>query len=126
MIKFAAVAAIVGISFFANTDSHLQAQMTVTTYYAPAPTVGYVPVRRGLLGLRTGYIPVAGSVSVPVTTYYAPPPVVTTYYAPLPLTTTPVTTFYAPVSPVTPVTTYYAPPPQPVTTYYSPGIIISR
>lgn len=71
-----------------------------TTYYAPATVVGPTVVG-----------------PTPVTTYYAPAPVVVarptvTYYAPAAV---PVTTYYAPV----PVTTYYAP----TTTYYAPAVI---
>ena len=112
------------------------AQVPVTTYYSAAPTVHYLPVRRGLFGLRRGYVPVVSSAApVAVTSYYAPaPPVmtyhapVTTYYAPAAVTTTyyapaaPVTTYYAPAAPVT---TYYAPAaPASVTTYY-PGVTVA-
>ncbi len=124
MLKFVAITAVLGAMFLFTDISNAQAQTTVTTYYQPAPSVGYVPVRRGLLGLRTGWVPVvAQPAPVPVTTYYAPAPV-TTFYAPSPT----VTTFYAPpaVSTVTPVTTYYAPAPVPVTTYYAPPVIIHR
>ena len=138
MFRFAAVFAIAGSLFFIADVQHVKAQY-VTTYYAPAPTVGVVPVRRGLFGLRTEYVPVVtGSVPVPVTTMYAPAPVttmyapapVTTMYAPAPVTTmyapAPVTTYYAParVVPLAPVTTYYAP--APVTTYYRPSIYVGR
>ena len=117
MIKFAATLAVAGMMFVVAEIPQAEAQV-VTTYYAPAPAVGVVPVRRGLFGLRRDYVPVVvGTAPVPVTTYYAPPPVTTTYYAPAP-----VTTYYAPapVATVAPVTTYYAPAPVPVTTYYAP------
>ncbi len=71
----------------------------VTTYYAPAPVVGYAaPV-------TTYYAPAAPVVSYParITTYYAPAaPVVgyparaTTYYAPVRVVAPPVITAYPP------------------------------
>ena len=112
MIRIAVIAAIVFAAFAVQDVRKCEAQWIRTTYYAPAPSVGYVPVQRGLFGLRTGYVPVVtGTVPVPVTTYYAPAPV-TTFYAPTPMTNTvfapavPVTAAYAPVAPVT---TYYTP-----------------
>ncbi len=130
MLKFAATIAVAGMIFFVADMPQAQAQV-VTTYYAPAPSVGVVPVRRGLFGLRTGYAPVViNPAPIPVTTMYAPAPV-TTYYAPAaPVTSyyapAPVTTYYAPAAPVTPYTTYYAPAPLPVTTYYAPPVIYRR
>jgi hypothetical protein len=114
-----------GVVLF-HQSREARAQGVVTTYY-PAPVVQYVPVRRGLLGLRTGYAPVVTYPATAVTsTYYAPAAPVTTYYAPA----APVTTYYAPSAPVTtyyapsaPVTTYYAPA-APVTTYYPPMVIV--
>lgn len=129
MLKFAATVAVAGMIFFVADVPQAQAQV-VTTYYAPAPSIGVVPVRRGLFGLRTGYAPVViNPAPIPVTTMYAPAPV-TTYYAPAPVTSyyapAPVTTYYAPAAPVTPYTTYYAPAPLPVTTYYAPPVYIRR
>ncbi len=121
MLKFATVVALFGMIFFVADSTPSQAQV-VTTYYAPAPSVGVVPVRKGLFGLRRGYVPVVVSaVPVAVTNRYAPAPV-TSFYAPAP-----VTTFYSPASVRTayapaPVTSYYAP--APVTTYYAPTVII--
>ncbi len=72
MIRFAATIAIAGIIFVVADLPQAQAQI-VTTYYAPAPAIGVVPVRRGLFGLRRGYVPVVvGSAPAPVTSYYAP------------------------------------------------------
>ena len=125
MFRLAAILALAGSIFIFADVQQTEAQV-VTTYYAPAPAVGVVPVRRGLLGLRTGYVPVVtGTVAVPVTTMYAPAPaLVTTMYAPAPVTTmyapAPVTTYYAPA----PVTTYY--PPARVTTWYAPTIYVGR
>ncbi len=126
MFKFAAMFAVATALFF-TADVRESAAQVVTTYYAPAPVVGVVPVRRGVFGWRTGYAPVvAGTVPVPVTSYYAPAPVpVTSYYAPAPVPVTsyyapapvPVTSFYAP-APM--VRTFYAPAPVPVTTFYAP------
>lgn len=131
MLRIVATLSVAGMIFFCFEVQQTQAQV-VTTYYAPAPSIGVVPVRRGLFGLRHGYVPVVtGTVAVPVTTAYAPAPVmafyaptpVTRYYAPAPV---PVTAFYAPAPPVVPVKTYYAPRPLPVSTYYMPGVIIGR
>ena len=132
MLRAIALLAVAGTFFFIQDVQRADAQV-VTTYYAPATAVGVVPVRRGVLGLRRGYVPVVGTVAVPVTTHYAPP--VTTYYPPAPVTTTyyapapvPVTTYYPPAR----VTTYYAPPvpayyvAPPVRTYYAPPVIIGR
>lgn len=117
------------------------AQVAVTTYYPAQPVVGYMPVRRGLFGLRRGYVPVV-SYAAPsaVTSYYVPSAPVVTNYAPVAPTTTyyvpsaPTTTYYVPSAPTTtyyvpsaPVTTYYAPAAPvvsaPVTTYY-PGTVV--
>ena len=126
MLRLAAIVAIAGSIFFMADVPTTQAQV-VTTYYAPAPTVGVVPVRRGLFGLRTDYVPVVtGTVPVPVTTTFAPAPV-TTFYAPAPVVTAPVTTYFAPapvVAAPVPVRTFYAPvvpAPAPVTTYFAPA-----
>ena len=108
MIKFVAMFAVASLVFFGGDIQNANGQY-VTTYYAPAP-VPVVPVRTGFFGFRTAYVPVA-----PVTTYYAPPVVVSppvvayrpvvptysTYYAPVPTVT------LRPVVPV--VRTYYAP-----------------
>ena len=100
MLKFAAAVAVAGMLFMVAAPTRSQAQV-VTTYHAPAPSVGVVPVRRGLLGLRRGYIPVVvGSVPVAVTTSYAPARV-TSYYA------GPGDGYYAPAR----VTSYYVPAP---------------
>jgi hypothetical protein len=123
MLKITLTLAVTGTMFVLTGLQDATAQV-VTTYYAPAPAVSLVPVRRGLLGLRTGYAPVVtGIVPVPVTSYYAPvvepawSQSVTSYYAP------PAAVPYAvsPVQTVTPVTLYYAPAPVPVTTYYGYG-----
>ncbi len=130
MFRLAAIAALAGSLFFMADVQQASAQY-VTSYYAPAPAVGVIPVRRGLFGLRTGYVPVvAGTVPVPVTTMYAPAPVttmyaptpVTTMYAPAPVMAPPITTFYAPA----PVTTFYAPAPMTMRTYYQPSIYVGR
>jgi hypothetical protein len=127
MSRIAAIVALTGSLFFMADVQDAQAQY-VTTWYTPAPTVGVVPVRRGLFGLRTDYVPVVtGSVPVPVTSVVTPAPgTVTTMYAPATVYSPPVTNYYMPMVPVTPVTTYYAPPPVPVTTYYTPPILIGR
>ncbi len=139
MFRLAAIAALAGSLFFMADVQQASAQY-VTSYYAPAPAVGVIPVRRGLFGLRTGYVPVvAGTVPVPVTTMYAPAPVTTMYapapvttmyapapvtamYAPAPVMAPPLTTFYAPA----PVTTFYAPAPMTMRTYYQPSIYVGR
>ena len=130
MFRLAAIAALAGSLFFMADVQQASAQY-VTSYYAPAPAVGVIPVRRGLFGLRTGYVPVvAGTVPVPVTTMYAPAPVtamyapmpVTTMYAPAPVMAPPITTFSAPA----PVTTFYAPAPMTMRTYYQPSIYVGR
>lgn len=126
MFRLVAIAALAGSLFFFADVQPASAQY-VTTYYAPAPAVGVVPVRRGLFGLRTGYVPVVtGTVPVPVTTMYAPAPV-TTMYAPTPVMAAPVTTYYAPAPVVAaPVTAYYAPAPVSVRAYYTPTIYVGR
>ena len=135
MFRLVAIAALAGSLFFFADAQQASAQY-VTTYYTPAPAVGVIPVRRGLFGLRTGYVPVVtGTVPVPVTTMYAPAPVttmyapapVTTMYAPAPVMAAPVTTYYAP-APImaAPVTTYYAPAPVSVRAYYTPTIYVGR
>lgn len=126
MFRLVAIAALAGSLFFFADAQQASAQY-VTTYYTPAPAVGVIPVRRGLFGLRTGYVPVVtGTVPVPVTTMYAPAPV-TTMYAPAPVMAAPVTTYYAP-APImaAPVTTYYAPAPVSVRAYYTPTIYVGR
>lgn len=95
-------------------DAPTAEAQVVTSYYAPAPAVSYVPVRRGLFGWRVGYRPVvtypapvvaaAPVYAPPVTTYYRAPVVAPTFVAP------PVTTYYrAPV--IVPRRVYYAPAP---------------
>ncbi len=123
MLKITLTVAVTGLMFVFIGLPNASAQM-VTTYYAPAPAVTLVPVRRGLFGQRLGYAPVVtGMVPVPVTTYYAPvaEPVwsqgVTSYYAP----GGPVPYTMVPAQPAVPVTMYYAPAPFPVTTYYGYG-----
>lgn len=121
---------------FATTTTQAQ----VVTTVAPPTAVGYVPVRTGLLGLRTTMKPVLvpGAVTtfvnspvvttnyLPTTTYYQPE-AVTTYYQPGVTSTfvaPPVvnTSYYAPIntSPATvaPATTTYYPPAAPTTNYY--------
>jgi hypothetical protein len=117
MFKFAALVTLTGTLFFAADIQQTRAQVAVA-WYAPAPAVGVVPVRYGLLGLRRGYAPVVvGTAPVPLSAYYAPAPV-TSYYAPAP-----VTTLYAPA---TPVSAWYAPTPLPVTTWYAPPVYMGR
>ncbi|MCG8583530.1 MAG: hypothetical protein MI757_02330 [Pirellulales bacterium] len=111
--KFAAICSLLFVcAVFVDTKA-AEAQV-VTTYYAPAPAVSYVPVRRGIFGWRVGYRPVVTYpapvvaaptiVAPPVTTYYRAPVVAPTVVAP------PVTTYYrAPV--VVPQRVYYAPAP---------------
>ena len=105
-------------------EASAQQPAAVTTYYPPQPVVTYRPVRRGLFGLRRGYVPTVSYTSPSaLTSYYAPAAPVTTYYAP----SAPTVTYYAPSAPVT---TYYAPStsvttynaPSPVTTYYAPSV----
>lgn len=89
----------------------------VYTTVAPPTAVGYIPVRRGLFGLRSELQPVVvpGAATTVVnrpvvTTNYAP---TTTYYAPT------TTSYYTPTtSYYTPTTSYYAP----TTTYYTPEV----
>lgn len=122
---------IAGVIALAPMFAAETAQAQVVTTVAPPTAVGYIPVRTGLLGLRTSmkpvlvpgatttYVngPVVTTNYVPTTTYYQPqvttsyytPPVAnTTYYAP---TTAPAATTVAPAT-----TTYY--PPAPTTNYY--------
>ncbi len=121
---------IAGAVMLAPLFTTTAAQAQVVTTVAPPTAVGYVPVRTGLLGLRTTMKPVLvpGAVTsyvnspvvttnyTPTTTYYQPE-VSTTYYAPPVVNTTyyePITTQPATVAPAT--TTYYQP--APTTTYY--------
>jgi len=125
--QFLIVSAVALAPLFAVQTVEAQVYTTV----APPTAVGYIPVRRGLFGLRSGVQPVlvpgAATTVVnrpvvttnyaPTTTYYAPttsyyapattsaaPQVSTAYYAP-PATTT----YYAPTSQVVPATSYAAP-----------------
>lgn len=120
LMKSIAVGVVVSGALLACGTKESNAQVAVTSYYPSQPVVRYMRVRRGLFGLRRGYVPV---VSYPpqraVTSYYAPAAPVTTYYAPA----QPITTYYAPAAPAT-TTTYYAPAP-PVTTYYAPAAPIT-
>lgn len=98
----------------------------VYTTVAPPTAVGYIPVRRGLFGLRSELQPVfvpgatATVVNRPVvTTNYAP---TTTYYTPTTSYYAPTTSYYAPTtSNYTPEVTsaYYVAPE--TTTYYAPA-----
>ncbi len=60
---FALALLIVG-GFFVLPPRTAQAQFIVTPQVAP--TIGVVPVRRGLFGLRTGFVPVVAQPVVPV------------------------------------------------------------
>ncbi|WP_146118675.1 hypothetical protein [Blastopirellula marina] len=112
-------------------------QAQVVTTVAPPTAVGYVPVRTGLLGLRTTMKPVLvpGAVTtyvnspvvttnyLPTTTYYQPE-VATTYYQPEVTSTyvaPPVvnTTFYTPAPTAAPMPATTALPA--TTTYYTPA-----
>ncbi|WP_207398876.1 hypothetical protein [Bremerella alba] len=110
----------------------VEAQAYTTTTVAPPTAVGYIPVRRGLFGLRSElqpvFVPGAATTVVnrpvvttnyaPTTSYYAPttsyyqPEVTTAYYAP-PATTT----YYAPTPQVVPAASTY---PAPTTVNYYP------
>ena len=135
MDRFTTYFAIAAVSASVWLVSDVQeAEAQVAAIYTPhvvQPTVTYMPVRRGLFGLRRGVVPVAGyaTVSPAVTTYRVPAVATTTYYAPAPVVVAarhpPVVTRYAP--PVVtryapPVVTRYAPPPV-VTTRYAPVFV---
>jgi len=97
------------------------AEAQVYTTVAPPTAVGYIPVRRGLFGLRSGLQPVV--VPSATTTTVVNRPVVTTNYAPTTTSYTPnvTTAYYAPPA----TTTYYAPTSQvvPATTYAAPTTV---
>ncbi|PQO31131.1 hypothetical protein C5Y96_12315 [Blastopirellula marina] len=88
----------------------------VYTTVAPPTAVGYIPVRRGLFGLRSDLQPVV----VPgAATTVVNRPVVTTNYAPTTTYYTPTTSYYAPTtSSFAPTTSYYTP----TTSYYTPEV----
>lgn len=101
---------IVGAVAMAPLFAVQTAEAQVYTTVAPPTAVGYIPVRRGLFGLRSELQPVV----VPgAATTVVNRPVVTTNYAPT-------TTYYTPTttSLYTPTTSYYAP----TTTYYTPEV----
>ena len=116
MKRFAVVAAAASLAFVASVfvDVERANAQVVTSYYAPAPSVSYVPTRVGLFGWRVGYRPVvtypsvvaAPTVVAPTTTYYRAPLAVPTVVSP------PVTV-YRPILPrrvyYTPRTVYYPP-----------------
>lgn len=127
---------IVGAVALAPLFAVKTAEAQVYTTVAPPTAVGYIPVRRGLFGLRSGLQPVvvpsAATTTVvnrpvvttnyaPTTTYYAP--TTTSYYAPTTSYYTPnvTTAYYAPPA----STTYYAPTSQvvPATTYSAPTTV---
>lgn len=104
MFRSFLIAGAVALAPLFAADS-VQAQY-VTTTVAPPTAVGYVPVRTGLLGLRTTMKPVLVPGAV---TTYVNNPVVTTNYLPT-------TTYYTPQV----QTAYYAP--EATTTYYTPSV----
>ena len=123
MKRVAKVAAIASLFFICAVfvDVERADAQVVTSYYAPAPSVSYVPTRVGLFGWRRGYRPVvsypsvvpapviaAPTVVAPTTTYYRAPVVVpsTTYYR-APVVAPPVTVY----RPILPRRVYYAPAP---------------
>ena len=107
MFRSLLIAGAVALAPLLVADS-AQAQY-VTTAVAPPTAVGYVPVRTGLLGLRTTMKPVLVPGAV---TTYVNNPVVTTNYLPT-------TTYYTPqVQPAQVQTAYYTP--EATTTYYTP------
>ncbi len=121
MKRVAKVAAFASLFFmcavFADVE-RADAQVVTSYYapapvYAPAPAVGYVPVRRGLFGWRVGYRPVVAYPTVVAAPAYVAPPVfgpTTTYYrAPVvaPIVIAPrVRAYYRPILPRR---VYYAP-----------------
>ncbi len=94
----------------APSAADAQYPVAVTSYYAPAPSVAYLPVRRALFGRVVvaprvvAYPPVA--VVAPPTTCCAPTPAVT-YYAPAPAVVVPPVVTYRPR--ILPVPTYWRP-----------------
>lgn len=110
---------IVGAVALAPLFAVKTAEAQVYTTVAPPTAVGYIPVRRGLFGLRSDLQPIV----VPgAATTVVNRPVVTTNYAPTTTYYTPTTSYYAPTtSYYTPeVTTAYYAPPAATTTYYAP------
>ena len=117
MTRFAKLAALSSLVFVCAVfvDARESQAQVVTSYYAPAPAVSYMPVRRGLFGWRVGYRPVVG---YPAPVYAAPTivaPPVTTYYR------APTTVYRAPVVVAPPVRTYYRAPVLPRRVYYPPA-----
>ena len=114
--RVAAIASLFGICAVFVDIERADAQV-VTSYYAPAPAVSYVPARVGLFGWRVGLRPVvaapvyaAPQVIAPTTTYYRAPVVA-------PIVVAPPVTVYRPIyRPILPRRAYYAPP----AAYYPP------
>ncbi len=113
----------------------------VTTFVPAAPVVSFVPVRRGLFGLRTGFRPVVSfPAAVPMATFVSATPV--TVWSPIvgqPVTTwrpmsvaptttvvrrvfvgQPVTTWH-PTTVASPVTTTFFAPSAPVASWWTPA-----
>lgn len=117
---------IVGAVALAPLFAVKTAEAQVYTTVAPPTAVGYIPVRRGLFGLRSDLQPIVvpGAATTvvnrpvvttnyaPTTAYYAP---TTSYYAPTTTNYAPTTSYYTPE-----VTTAYYAPPAATTTYYAP------
>lgn len=105
---------IVGAVALAPLFAVKTAEAQVYTTVAPPTAVGYIPVRRGLFGLRSELQPVV----VPsAATTVVNRPVVTTNYAPTTSYYTPTTSYY------TPTTSYYTPTTYtPTTSYYTPEV----
>ena len=125
---------IVGAVTLAPLFAVQTAQAQVYTTVAPPTAVGYIPVRRGLFGLRSELQPVVvpGAATTvvnrpvittnyaPTTTYYTPTTTSSSYYTPATSNYTPqvtsayytapsTTTYYAPTSQVVPATVQSAP-----------------
>jgi hypothetical protein len=105
-------------------DVQAQGPAVVTAYYPPPAVVGYRAHVRGVLFPRVVYRPTVSYVAPAVTTVASPVFVsapVTTYYAPQP-----VVSYYT--QPVVRVTNYYAPAPvvlpPPVTVRYVPAPVV--
>ena len=121
MKRIAKLAAIASLFFVCAVFVDVQRAnaQVVTSFYAPAPAVSYVPTRVGLFGWRVRYRPVvsyptvvaapavvAPTVVAPTTTFYRAPVVAPTVVTP------PVTVY----RPIVPRRVYYAPP----AVYYPP------
>jgi len=110
------VSAVALAPLFATQAVQAQAYTTVS----PPTAVGYIPVRRGLFGLRSEMQPVVvpGSSTTVVNR-----PVVTTNYTPTTTYYTPTTSYYTPTTsyhtPEVTTTNYTAPA---TTTYYAPSM----